>query len=76
MLRDQRFKKAIYARAGIPVYWIVNLIDRRLEVYSDPSGAADTADYRHREDYREADQAPVVIEGREVGRIPVRELLP
>ena len=31
-LCDRRDKARIYARAGIPVYWIVNLVDRRVEV--------------------------------------------
>ena len=73
--RDQGFKKAIYAKAGIPVYWIVNLIDRRVEEYSDPTGAVEQPDYRLRRDYSEADHVPVVIEGREVAKIPVRDVL-
>ena len=35
---DRTTKQAIYASAKIPVYWIVNLIDRCLEVYSEPKG--------------------------------------
>jgi Uma2 family endonuclease len=33
---DRRHKGSLYARAGIPDYWIVNLVDRVLEVYRDP----------------------------------------
>ncbi|HEX8912494.1 MAG TPA: Uma2 family endonuclease [Humisphaera sp.] len=33
---DRRVKQAIYAAAGIQEYWIVNLVDRQLEVYRDP----------------------------------------
>jgi Uma2 family endonuclease len=33
---DQREKASVYATAGIPEYWIVNLLDRCLEVYRDP----------------------------------------
>jgi Uma2 family endonuclease len=33
---DRTFKAALYARAGITDYWIVNLIDRVLEVYREP----------------------------------------
>ena len=29
---------AVYGRAGIPVYWIINLVDRQIEVYSGPHG--------------------------------------
>ena len=74
--RDQVFEKPIYAKAGIPVYWIVNLIDRRVEVYTDPTGPAAEPDYRVRHDAGEADQVHVVIEGRDVGSIAVREVLP
>jgi Uma2 family endonuclease len=33
---DRRRKGSLYARAGIEDYWIVNLVDRVLEVYRDP----------------------------------------
>ncbi|MDR7555981.1 MAG: Uma2 family endonuclease [Armatimonadota bacterium] len=33
---DRTRKLALYARAMIPEYWIVNLVDRVLEVYRDP----------------------------------------
>jgi Uma2 family endonuclease len=33
---DRRRKGSLYARAAIPDYWIVNLIDRVLEIYRDP----------------------------------------
>lgn len=36
---DRRQKLPIYARAGIPECWIVNLNERVLEVYREPSGA-------------------------------------
>ncbi|HBH03358.1 MAG: hypothetical protein A2W08_04990 [Candidatus Rokubacteria bacterium RBG_16_73_20] len=33
---DRRHKGSLYARAGIEDYWIVNLVDRGLEVHRDP----------------------------------------
>ncbi len=33
---DRQHKGSLYARAGVADYWIVNLIDRVLEVYRDP----------------------------------------
>jgi Uma2 family endonuclease len=33
---DRRHKGSLYARAGIADYWIVNLVDRQLEVYRNP----------------------------------------
>ncbi len=37
---DRARKGAIYARAGIPEYWIWNLVDGLLEVYRDPQAPA------------------------------------
>ena len=34
---DRDHKGSVYARAGIPDYWIVNLADRVLEVYREPA---------------------------------------
>jgi Uma2 family endonuclease len=33
---DRDHKGSLYARASLPEYWMVNLRDRRLEVYRDP----------------------------------------
>jgi len=76
LARDQRLKSRLYARENIPVYWIVNLAAMRLEVYTDPSGPVDDPGYRNRHDYAPDDDVPLILDGREVGRIPVRDLLP
>ena len=34
---DRRDKSSLYARARVPDYWIVNLVERALEVYRDPA---------------------------------------
>jgi len=34
---DRREKAGLYARAGVPEYWVVNLIDGQVEVYRGPS---------------------------------------
>lgn len=73
---DRTFKKELYARAQLSIYWIVNLRDRCIEVYTEPSGPANPPDYRQRRDYGPEDAVPVVIEGREVGRLAVAEWLP
>jgi len=74
--RDRGFKKRLYARAGISVYWIVNLSDNQCEVYTEPSGPEPQPDYRQRQDYSSSDVIPVVLAGVEIGRIAVREFLP
>jgi Uma2 family endonuclease len=33
---DRHFKGSLYARASLPDYWIVNLVDRQVEVYRRP----------------------------------------
>lgn len=37
---DRSRKQQMYAQAGIPEYWIVNLVNGVLEVYRDPQGSA------------------------------------
>jgi len=76
LLRDRGAKKRIYARAGIAVYWLINLPDRRCEVYTDPSGVAGEPDYRQRQDYGPTDAVPLIIDGQQVGAVSVADLLP
>jgi Uma2 family endonuclease len=35
-LREDRGMTSIYGGGGVPVYWIMNLVDRQVEVYSSP----------------------------------------
>jgi Uma2 family endonuclease len=72
---DETAMLRAYARAGVPVYWIVNLVDRRVQVYTDPTGPADEPTYGQRQEFAETDEVPVRLDGREVGRIAVRALL-
>jgi Uma2 family endonuclease len=74
--RDRTLKKRVYAAAGVPVYWILNLIDRRIEVHTVPSGPAEEPDYRERRDYGEAEFVALTLDGAEAGRIAVRDVLP
>jgi Uma2 family endonuclease len=37
---DRQIKVPLYARAGIPEVWIVNLAEERVETFADPSGGA------------------------------------
>ncbi len=36
LMKDRKLKASLYARAGIPEYWILNLVDWCLEVYREP----------------------------------------
>jgi hypothetical protein len=73
--RDRTLKLRVYANARIPVYWILNLPERQLEVYTKPTGKDEQASYEQRQVYAEADSVPVVIDGQEVAQLPVRDLL-
>jgi Uma2 family endonuclease len=64
-------KGPLYAQAGISVYWIVNLVDMVVEVYTVPSAAG----YLQRQDYTLADAIPLVVGGQVVGPVPVVVLL-
>jgi len=76
LLRDRKMKKRLYARAGIPVYWIINLPEKQIEIYSSPFGSAEESGYQRRQDFRSTDEAPLVINGQEVGRVAVLDVLP
>jgi Uma2 family endonuclease len=74
---DRRLKGGLYARAALPEYWIVNLVDGVLEVYRAPEPAADAAYgwiYRSVEILRPP--ATVIPLAAPSARIPVADLLP
>jgi Uma2 family endonuclease len=37
---DRGIKQRLYAACGVPEYWIVNLVERRVEVYTEPREGA------------------------------------
>ena len=73
LLQDRGKKRTAYARAGIAVCWIVNLVARQIEVYTRPANAGR---YRSRKDYKPGQQVPVVIAGQQLPPIPVDDILP
>jgi Uma2 family endonuclease len=73
--KDHVSKLAIYARARIPVYWIVNLIDRKVEVYTLPRGGRNPL-YRQCLEFGPKDILPLILDGKQVGEILVKEILP
>jgi Uma2 family endonuclease len=74
--RDRGWKKRIYAAANIPVYWVVNLVDRQVEVFTRPTGPGSQPTYASAAVFPAEDSVPVEWDGRQVGRIAVRDLLP
>jgi Uma2 family endonuclease len=74
--QDRRLMQRIYARAGIPEYWIVNLVDGCIEVYTQPTGPAAEPRYAQRQDFAAGQSVPVNLGGQAVGEVPVSGILP
>jgi Uma2 family endonuclease len=74
---DRLQKGSLYARAGIADYWIVNLVDRLVEVYRDP-GPDLTAPFGWRYSSMERFRPPAAVTPLAVPASPVAvaELLP
>jgi len=74
---DRQRKGSLYARAGLPDYWVLNLVDRVLEVYREPApDSAAPFGWRYgRSEVFEASSrvTPLAAPG---SSIPVSQLLP
>ena len=71
---DRTLKARLYARAGIGDYWIVNLVDRVLEVHRSPTGPRPRRVYT---DIRRIDpSASIAPLAAPTARIVVADLLP
>jgi len=71
-LAKDRRRRRLYGSGGIAIYWIVNLIDRQVDVYSSPSPTG----YTSRVDFLARQNVPFVIGGVQIGSIAVDEILP
>ena len=74
---DRTFKASLYARAGVPDYWVLNLVTRQLEVNRDPAPDA-RAPYGHAYKTRtvvaaDGEVEPLAAPGKQV---KVSDLLP
>ena len=69
LAEDRMLATQVYGPAGIPVYWIVNLVHRQVEVHANPGPEG----YRSTEVYREGQSVPVVIDGQVLGQVAVVE---
>jgi Uma2 family endonuclease len=73
---DRNFKLAKYASTGVPVYWIINLNDRQIEVFTDPETFKSPANYATQAVYKPGDRVPIVLDGVAVADVAVDDLLP
>lgn len=74
--RDRGAKSALYAAAGVPEYWIINLPETELEVHARPEATSGVTAFAERRDYHPGDSLPLSIDGKVIGSIPVSDLLP
>jgi Uma2 family endonuclease len=71
---DQIVKRRVYARAKIPAYWLVNLPNFRVEVFTEPKGGK-SADYRRCETFKAGDRVLLPIAGAKRKSLLVSEIL-
>lgn len=66
-----------YSRESIPVYWIVNIPERTIDVYTVPSGASASGPphYSRYQSYSPGQEVPLLLDGQQTGAIPVVEIL-
>lgn len=72
---SDRAKAAIYARAGIPHYWIVNLAQQQIETFAEPAGSGADARYQSRQVLRGDDVLSLMLDQQSVGTLSAREIL-
>jgi Uma2 family endonuclease len=64
-----------YARALIPVYWVVDVLGGRILIHTEPRVVDGHGEYARVETYRPGQSLPLMLDGQEVARIPFDELL-
>jgi len=74
--RDRELKQRIYARAGISAYWIVNLVEGQIEIYTRPQGKSGIFQYVERRVYQAADKIDFRLDSKALGTISAANLLP
>jgi Uma2 family endonuclease len=74
-LAVDRAKGRTYGAAMIPEYWIVNLVERRIEVFTGPDARRDTG-YLTLQTHDAGGSVTVRIAGQQLGDVAVATLLP
>ncbi len=61
---DKKEKLALYARAGVPEYWVIDTVNRRVEVYREPAAVGESFGYLGHQAYGPNDSiAPLLLAG-------------
>ncbi|MFM7150547.1 MAG: Uma2 family endonuclease [Gemmataceae bacterium] len=72
LIDDRRLKSPLYASAMIPTFWIVNLINQTVEIYGEPRDGSYAVSLAR----SATEEVPLILDGRELAMISVRDLLP
>jgi Uma2 family endonuclease len=71
LTRDTQDKVRMYATAGVPAYWVVDVVNRVIHVYRQPAFGR----YAARDQYGPSDAVPFELDGIRVADIPAADLL-
>lgn len=71
---DRAYKRKLYAEAGIPEYWLVNISDRQIEVCTGPDSS--TSNYAQIAVFSDEESLPLVLDGQEIARLSAADILP
>lgn len=71
LAHDRDVKGPLYAAAGVPVYWVVDVAANVIEVYTNPSPAG----YLARQDFAVGDVVPLVVAGALAAQVAAADLL-
>lgn len=71
LARDRGIKLRNYARAGIVIYWIVDLVGRQVEVYTVPAATLTPPAYQQKQIFDERATLPLELAGQRIGEIAV-----
>jgi Uma2 family endonuclease len=73
--KDLGARAEVFARALIPTYWVADVLGRKLIEHRGPRVVEGVGSYEHVRTLGRDDEVSLTFDGREVGPIPVRELL-
>jgi Uma2 family endonuclease len=72
---DLTASRTMYATAGIPIYWVIDVLGRRVVVHTDPRVVDGRSDYAQTTVHTAGAPIPLVLDGQQVGAIPFDEIL-
>ncbi len=71
---DSGEKLRLFASHGIEQYWIVNIPEHRVEIYTEPQSGKNPR-YKSRVEYTPGTDIPFTLAGQVIGTLPVSEFL-